>query len=382
MQLRAPKAILIGCSSSVLLCGIVGCHGRLKITSGAFGANSESVKQEKTLLVAAGDATRLHVESDFGSIESNSIDGEKIDVKAEVSASGPYSKKILTSWLDKATVVSRRDGRTVVVETKAPTGMPKDIGLTSSYTLTAPKLLGLDLKTDNGKVTANGAVGDVSARSSFGSIDVRDVKGKVSAKTDNGSVVAVNITGDTAARSSFGELKLERIRGLVTCTTDNGRIAATDITGDTTVTSSFGSVLLKNVEGAVDAKSDNGKVEAIEVRAQGKPVALRSSFGDVSFAGIADGLTMKTDNGGVHATLQSVPRQTSMNSSFGSVTVELPRGAGADVEARTSFGSIKVDGVPGTVTRGDTKDWTGRIGSGGPKVKLSTDNGSITIRAR
>jgi hypothetical protein len=66
----------------------------------------------------------------------------------------------------------------------------------------------------------------------------------------------------------------------------------------------------------------------------------------------------------------------------GSITIEMPEGLNADFRASTVNGSIDSDFpilVTGKVSR---RSLRGRIGDGGPELRLSTVNGSIRIRRR
>jgi hypothetical protein len=136
------------------------------------------------------------------------------------------------------------------------------------------------------------------------------------------------------------------------------------------------------LRGGLTAKSNNGAVTAKDVRAAGKYVSLISTFGEVQFDGEAGGLTMRSNNGAVHANLPMLPRQVTMTSSFGEVNLSIPRNSNADVETSTSFGSVTCEGFEAGPLRGNLKRWTGRLGVGGSTIKLSTNNGSVTLRAR
>ena len=70
-----------------------------------------------------------------------------------------------------------------------------------------------------------------------------------------------------------------------------------------------------------------------------------------------------------------------ITSGDGAVTLQLPDGFNADLEAHTGDGGIRLDGVSvtssGTITRNSVR---GRLGSGGRSVRVRTGDGSITLR--
>jgi hypothetical protein len=127
--------------------------------------------------------------------------------------------------------------------------------------------------------------------------------------------------------------------------TVNGSVTATGLTADAEGHTVNGAVTLET-KGRAEARTVNGAVRARLGRLGGA--------GPVSF---------RTVNG--------------------SITVELPEGAGAEVRAQTLHGEIETD-FPVTVTHvkrrfvGDKLE--GTIGKGGPLLELETVNGSIRVR--
>jgi DUF4097 and DUF4098 domain-containing protein YvlB len=67
-------------------------------------------------------------------------------------------------------------------------------------------------------------------------------------------------------------------------------------------------------------------------------------------------------------------------SSSGSVHLQVDATAGFDLDAHASSGTIRVDQpvtVTGTVSK---RELRGKVGGGGPLVRVSTSSGGITIR--
>ena len=68
-----------------------------------------------------------------------------------------------------------------------------------------------------------------------------------------------------------------------------------------------------------------------------------------------------------------------LSSSNASIKLYLDKKIKADVEARTSNGSIKVNGINVTTEKLSDNYLCGKIGKGGKKITLTTSNGSITL---
>lgn len=127
----------------------------------------------------------------------------------------------------------------------------------------------------------------------------------------------------------------------------------------------------RTVNGEVQVESLSGDVEAYTVN------------GDVeiSTTGTAQASTV---NGSIEASLGRSDWSGSLEFETvnGSITVELPRGAGAAVTAKTINGGIETD-FPITVEgRFSSRRMTGTIGGGGSRLWLETVNGSIRLLER
>jgi hypothetical protein len=124
--------------------------------------------------------------------------------------------------------------------------------------------------------------------------------------------------------------------------TVNGEIAAEGLTGDVQASTVNGGVRLSTA-GEAEAETVNGSITA--------------AIGQVNGG---EGLTFKTVNG--------------------SIAVELPAGANADLRAATVNGDIHTDFPLNGPTRITKRSLTGTIGTGGRRLALDTVNGSIRIR--
>jgi hypothetical protein len=79
-----------------------------------------------------------------------------------------------------------------------------------------------------------------------------------------------------------------------------------------------------------------------------------------------------------------VPKEADLDlrSGDGSITLRLPEGLGAELDAQTGGGSIGIDrslGVSGTIREHSVR---GPLGPGGPPLKIYTGDGSIRLSGR
>lgn len=124
----------------------------------------------------------------------------------------------------------------------------------------------------------------------------------------------------------------------------------------------------------------NGELDADGIEAHVKASTVNGDV-EVRTAGFAEASTV---NGSITCILGSsdFDEDVEFETVNGSITIELPEGLNADFRASTVNGSIDSDFpilVMGKVSR---RSLRGRIGDGGPELRLSTVNGSIRIRKR
>lgn len=122
-----------------------------------------------------------------------------------------------------------------------------------------------------------------------------------------------------------------------------------------------GSVTVADVAGEVRASAVNGAVAASSL---GGPVSASTVNGDVD-------VRMARLSG----------QDLTFNTVNGSVTVALPEQLDAEIELRTVNGSLRTD-YPLTIAGGrvNPRRIDATVGRGGPRLRFSTVNGSVTLR--
>jgi DUF4097 and DUF4098 domain-containing protein YvlB len=263
---------------------------------------------------------KLNVENFNGSVEVTGWDQNTVDVSGTKYAG---SQDLLQAIkIDVSSV-----GNGVQIKTVRPQGEHRNMG--AKYVIRVPRRIVIE-----------------NVASSNGSLRVEDVEGDAHLSTSNGSV------------------HLARIRGNVDAHSTNGGVEVDDVNGSMSFRTSNGSVHAENSTGAFQAETSNGSVHVhLRDTEAGHPIKLATS------------------NGGGDLQLDS-PRQNDVvaTTSNGPVTVRLPTGFNASLHAATnSTGSVRSDFE--ILTRGELSRHRieGTIGSGGPKIDLTTSNGNIRL---
>lgn len=141
-------------------------------------------------------------------------------------------------------------------------------------------------------------------------------------------------------------VKLPRTVGTLSLVTINGNVRISDINGGVEAETVNGNIVLSDVSGAARAVTVNGNV--------------KGELGTIA-----------------------AERPVEFSTTHGNIDIEFQADVNANFRASTNSGSIRVDdafpGVQVTRSRGSARA-SGRIGSGGQDLILSTTNGNITVR--
>ncbi len=220
-----------------------------------------------------------------------------------------------------------------------------------------------ELSADGGNARLTGEASGWLGMLSSGQVSVRiriPEEFSVDLATGGGEIEIDDVRGDVRARSSGGKIEVEGAVGHVDLQTSGGPIQVDEVDGDVRARTSGGSVEISEVTGEVEARTSGGHVQIHDV---GGAVFARTSGGWISvrFDDRAEG---------------------DIETSGGSIEVEVEEGAGIELDARTSGGRVSVDSelrVSGTISRSHVQ---GKINGGGPELRLRTSGGNVRLRMR
>jgi len=141
--------------------------------------------------------------------------------------------------------------------------------------------------------------------------------------------------------------------------------------GHITVQGVRGNLRLNTGDGGIDCDDIGGSVEA------------RTGDGAIKVNGRFDSLDLRTNDGSVNADAAPGSKMAGpwrIHTGDGGVTVRLPQGFAADLNAQTGDGHISVD-MPLVTNSMKTSENTvkGQLNGGGPTLRIETGDGSIRI---
>jgi hypothetical protein len=177
-------------------------------------------------------------------------------------------------------------------------------------------------------------------------------------------VASVPRTCNVLARSGDGSIHAERISGRLELRTGDGGVRALGLDGDVRVETGDGSVKLQDVNGAVAVHTGDGSIVA-----SGQLKAMRA----------------ETDDGSISVTAtagSSMADTWNVSTGDGGVVIAVPGQFGAEIDAQTKDGVVRVDESlgPSAAPEGDRRTLRATLGSGGHVLRIRTNDGTITIR--
>lgn len=125
---------------------------------------------------------------------------------------------------------------------------------------------------------------------------------------------------------------------------------------------------------------------AVQIADLAGPITLRHPFGTVNLMRMRGAVDVDIQSGDLMASFAALPDSGTvrLRTANGDITLALPPDASATLTAETQVGWIQTPTLPLTDQRltplGAGFRYTGRLGAGRQTVRLSTDNGRITVQ--
>jgi len=200
---------------------------------------------------------------------------------------------------------------------------------------------------------------------------------RVTARSGSGRQTITDVRGPVDARVGSGGVRIERVASEVRVSAGSGRIEVNGAGGTLTARTGSGSIRIDSLDGNLDAHTGSGSVTA-ERLGRGRADVTTGS-GSISLSGAKGALRLRAASGSIIVDGEPIDGWD-LDTASGSVDVRVPANAAFDLSARTHSGRIRAD-RPLTVSGSLTgRELRGHVGSGGPRVSVSTTSGSIRIQ--
>ncbi len=240
-----------------------------------------------------------------------------------------------------------------------------------------------------------------------------------------GAACNLNISTDVEAKDQWTRSYPISESGALSIVTGNGRVVVE--TADITTIEVWAERIVKagteeaaneqlktidmHEEVSADRVSIDGSAKGLNIRTSRRinylvkvpktiAVTLESSNGDISVTGLTGAFRASasngriigmdlggsahasTTNGVVELTMAAVTGDVTAETTNGQVTVTVPRGTHATLSARVTNGEISHENLDLQVTESSRRRLDGRLGTGGPAIRVETTNGAVRVIGR
>jgi hypothetical protein len=235
----------------------------------------------------------------------------------------------------------------------------------------------------------------VIATTQHGDISISGVSGKVTATTQHGDVEVHNTNSDVSAELNKGAVRINDITGNVSVNGRGDEVDVSDITGDMSVNGEFfGPVTIRNVskttrydsqKANISLERMNGRLELesgqIEISDVMGAARIHTSNKDLDVENVGGKLEIADVHGDIKVGYAQPPTQEiSITNESGEVELTLPDKSNFQTSASSKGGEVESDFDGSSDTEGDTPRFNAKIGTGVPKITITTTFGTIHIR--
>jgi len=315
----------------------------------------------------------------YGDVLVNPADTDqiKVDVTKTVIASNEKEAEELSKVL-MYSIVEEGGRYRVISNFNRDENRVRGRRIKTSLTIQVPKRSSLSVNNRNGAIDVSGITGDQQVANAFGKVVLSRITGAVDIKSRNDNVVVEDISGMAKISNEFGNVEARRVSGNLNIELRNGNVDVDEAKADTRISNAFGSITAKNIQGSFTADSRMTNVDLAHVE---NNATVDGQFGNVKLEDVKGAVSVENKNGEVELRYLQPPRNNvKVTSKFGRVTVTLPANSSFSIDARTRYASISSD-FPEVQPRNeaDRNSLNGRVGAGGPEIRIDNQNGDISI---
>ena len=244
--------------------------------------------QEKTITKSFSGITEINLNTASGDCQIVKGSGDKVDVKLVYS----YSDDIFEA-------VFEQEGS--VLEIKEKFERNSNSRGSSSWKLTVPENLEININTGSGDIIAKSLALKLKSNSGSGDITLDYISGQVKVNTGSGEFTADSFDGKLKLNTGSGDVDLSNSKGSFSINLGSGDIEATKLTGEFSMNVGSGDIDSKDIvlTGKSSFNAGSGDVRITLSSALKNDISINSGSGNaiLDFNGIkvAGDFTMKAN---------------------------------------------------------------------------------------
>ena len=317
------------------------CTNIISISNDASNGNNKVFLLEKHFAIE--DINTVLAVSSGGSIQvdGNASDSARIEVYGQGNNGKPLTKAEILEIIERDYNFSvRKIGNALEARSERRKNAKWKNAINISYVIHVAREVNTDLTTSGGSIQLENLEGNQSFKTSGGSLRLSGLNGKIDGRTNGGSIRISDSEGSIVLYTSGGSIRMRGLKGNLLAHTSGGSIRGQQVSGRLNTRTSGGSIRLSEIDAELEAKTSGGSIQA-------------------DFAAFTQAAKLQT--------------------SAGSIRLQIPANAALDFELEGSSVDI-ADAENLQVNynkRGDQAQ--GRLNEGGPKLEASTSAGSVEL---
>ena len=322
----------------------------------------------------------LRISHGYGDVIVEPGDGARVEVLARVALQWQgRDAEAVSRYLEALTVSAVRRGDSVLISVNRPPARPLAISqLALDLTVQVPAGHSVVVGSSYGDVVLRGLSSPLTARASFGDVEVVRTTGPLVLACQNGDVVVRRHVGPLTVENANGAVNLIDVTGDVHVTGHLSDVFGRTLAGSCALDLRGGSGLISDLDGSLTLSGERAALEAHDISGR---VALTSDLADVRLTRLQAGAALHVRRGSIEleecagdvlleardafARIQDPSGQLSLSTVRGDVVV--------DARGSSSLRGLVADAVDGSVVAYVSADLAATVHAEARRGQVLTD---------
>jgi putative adhesin/cell wall-active antibiotic response 4TMS protein YvqF len=350
-------------------------HPDLNFDVGFFNHETTQSQELPATTIPAG--SHVVLTTIRGSITAHAGDGNDLLVSVNETAEGASESSARDRMKNLQVVIEQTsDGYSVHPVNLEDTGGHVTVDLD----VTLPKKVSVTANSDRGDIRISGVAGAVTATTQHGDIEVHDVGSDVSAKMTKGDTRVTGVAGNVSLAGHGNEIEISEVKGNAAVDGDFfGPIRVRSVPGTVRYRSQRADLTLVGVRGRLEL--DSGQIEISDVSGPAKLVTHKM---DIEVENVSGHLDIADTKGDIKVRFSQPPREDiNVADDSGEVDLTLPSNSSFEISAISQSGEVQSEFEDSSLklqNDNGTGRLSGKIGTGGPKIHITTSYGTLYLR--
>ena len=249
-----------------------------------------------------------------------------------------------------------------------------------------------------GKVYIDSIKGNVTVTDEYAPLEIFNVDGELTASTTEGNIRIERVTKHVGIDSRGTEVSVSDLLDGLKINASHKDVDISNVASSVVVESRFAGLSLKKVGGNVEIQSTSDHVDADDVHGSFKlkgrasevqvaritgPLDIQTTLKDVVVNDFDNSCTVATEFAGINVSSKKLGKgDVILKNRNGDVELFLPENASFLIDASARNGKLASD-YPGisTADKEDVSSLKSKVKTGGPKISVETQYGSIRIHS-